>query len=139
MVIVRPYAEQDFAGLEALWDEVFPSDPPWNRARVAIPEKMAFQPDLLLIAIDQRKIIGSVMAGYDGHRGWLYSVAVKPDYQRSGIGRRLVHEAEHRLEALGCTKINLQVRSTNEAVIGFYRRLGYAIEDRVSMGKRSHS
>jgi ribosomal protein S18 acetylase RimI-like enzyme len=135
-VNVRIYQETDFGGIERLWEQVFPNDPLWNQAQFAIPEKLAAQPELLLVAEDEGQIVGSVMAGYDGHRGWLYSVAVAPSHQGTGAGAKLVGEAEQRLKSLGCSKVNLQVRSTNEAVIGFYRRLGYQIEDRVSMGKR---
>jgi ribosomal protein S18 acetylase RimI-like enzyme len=134
--IVRTYRADDLQGVAALWDEVFPSDPPWNRAEAAIPEKTAFQPELLLVAEEAGQVVGTAMAGYDGHRGWLYSVAVKPSRQREGIGAMLVAEAEQRLKRMGCGKINLQVRSTNAAVSGFYGRLGYEVEDRVSMGKR---
>ena len=137
MVRVRTYRNQDLEGVKTLWAEVFPADPPWNRADAAIPEKTAVQPELLLVAEDAGVVVGTAMAGYDGHRGWLYSVAVKPARQGSGVGRMLVREAERRLKTLGCGKINLQVRSANEAVIGFYRRLGYEVEDRVSMGKRT--
>jgi ribosomal protein S18 acetylase RimI-like enzyme len=76
------------------------------------------------------------MGGYDGHRGWIYSVAVLPQYQRRGIGTALIRHLESTLTALGCLKVNLQVRSTNAAVIAFYKRLGYTVEERVSMGKR---
>ena len=91
------------------------------------------------MAEDSGEVVGTAIAGYDGHRGWLYSVAVKASRQRTGIGAMLVEEAEQRLKRLGCGKINLQVRSRNEPVIGFYRRLGYEVEDRVSMGKRTAS
>lgn len=121
--------------VDALWREAFPSDPPRNRAAVAIPEKLRVQPDLLLVALDGERVVGTTMAGYDGHRGWLYSVAVAPSHRRSGVGRRLVEEAEKRLEQLGCRKINLQVRTGNEAVLGFYESLGYAVEERISLGK----
>jgi ribosomal protein S18 acetylase RimI-like enzyme len=136
MINIRTYRNDDLQAVRVLWEEVFPSDPPWNAAAVAIPEKTAFQPELLLVAEDGGQLVGTAMAGYDGHRGWLYSLAVKPAGRRSGVGRMLVAEAERRLATLGCRKINLQVRSTNEAVIGFYRRLGYEVEERVSMGKR---
>jgi ribosomal protein S18 acetylase RimI-like enzyme len=76
------------------------------------------------------------MAGYDGHRGWLYAAAVLQSHQRQGIGTALVREAETLLSGMGCTKINLQVRSSNTAVTRFYNSLGYEIEERVSMGKR---
>jgi len=130
------YREQDFAGVRTLWHEAFPGDPPWNSAEEAIPAKRAFQPDLFLVAVDDDKVIGTIMAGYDGHRGWLYSVAVSKSCRRRGIGSALVREAEIRLRALGCSKINLQIRSSNAHVQAFYDRLGYATEDRVCMGKR---
>lgn len=136
MVSIAPYSDEHFTGVDTLWREVFPDDPPRNRAAVAIPEKLAVQAELFLVAQDTGQVVGTAMAGYDGHRGWLYAVAVKPRFQRRGIGSLLIREAERRLVGLGCGKINLQIRAGNEAVAAFYRRNGYAIEDRVSMGKR---
>jgi ribosomal protein S18 acetylase RimI-like enzyme len=134
---VLTYSEKHLEGVKALWQEAFPDDPPWNAAGVAIPLKIAVQPDLLLVAVDDDgRVIGSIMGGYDGHRGWLYSVAVLKQCRRQGVGRGLVHEAEKRLSALGCRKINLQVRSSNQDVTEFYSRLGYSVEERISMGKR---
>lgn len=133
---IRRYRPSDFDGVRLLWEEAFPNDPPWNRAEVAIPAKLAFQPELLFVAVDDGVIIGSAMAGYDGHRGWLYSVAVRQVGQRGGVGSALVREAERALAALGCEKVNLQVRGSNEAVARFYTKLGYAIEDRISLGRR---
>lgn len=135
MTRIAAYRDAHFAGVAALWEEAFPNDPPRNRAAQAIPAKLAVQPDLFLVAEDDEIVVGTVMAGYDGHRGWLYSVAVKASHRRSGIGSALVREAEARLRALGCGKINLQVRAGNGAVAEFYRRLGYAVEERISMGK----
>jgi ribosomal protein S18 acetylase RimI-like enzyme len=136
MVKVAPYTDAQFLGVEALWEEVFPGDPPWNRAAAAIPEKLAVQPKLFLVAEQAGEVVGTAMAGYDGHRGWLYTIAVKPALQRCGIGSLLLGEAERRLQALGCGKVNLQIRAGNEAVAAFYRRHGYDVEERVSMGKR---
>ncbi|HMT43565.1 MAG TPA: GNAT family acetyltransferase [Chakrabartia sp.] len=136
MISVVSYSQEYFDGVRLLWEEVFPNDPPWNHADVAIPEKLRIQPELFLIALDVERVIGTAMCGYDGHRGWLYSVAVKPEAQRNKIGSLLLNEAEHRLTAMGCVKINLQIRAGNEAVIAFYRHHGYDVEDRVSMGKR---
>jgi ribosomal protein S18 acetylase RimI-like enzyme len=133
---IRRYEASDFEGMEVLWDEAFPNDPPWNRAENAVPAKLAFQPDLLLVAVDGSEVIGSVMAGYDGHRGWLYSVAVREKDRRRSLGTALVRHAEKALHALGCGKVNLQVRATNEAVVRFYESLGYIVEDRVSLGRR---
>jgi ribosomal protein S18 acetylase RimI-like enzyme len=135
-MIVIPYHDGHFGGVDALWRACFPNDPPRNRAETAIPAKLALSDGLLLVAEDGAgKVIGTVMAGYDGHRGWLYAVAVDPASQRSGIGTALVKEACQRLRALGCMKVNLQVRAGNEAVAAFYRKLGFAEEARISMGR----
>ncbi len=133
---IRRYRPSDFDGVQSLWEEAFPNDPPWNRAGTAIPAKLAFQPDLLFVAIEGSGVIGSIMAGYDGHRGWLYAVAVRQECRRSGVGAALVREAERALAGLGCEKVNLQVRASNEAVARFYMKLGYAIEDRINLGRR---
>ena len=133
---IDPYGAGHFADVRALWREAFPDDPPWNAAEVAIPAKLAVQPELFLVALDRTRAVGSIMAGYDGHRGWLYAVAVRASHRRRGIGAALVRAAEARLYALGCRKINLQVRATNRAVVAFYERLGYAVEERASLGKR---
>ena len=90
---------------------------------------------MLFVAEDTGVIIGTAMAGYDGHRGWLYSVAVDPQQRRNGIGRGLVKLAIQTLKSLGCVKVNLQVRATNSQVVEFYESLGFAVEDRISMGK----
>ena len=132
---IRPYQAADFDGLDALWREAFPNDPPRNRAAQSVPAKLALKDDLLFVAVEDDQVLGSIMAGYDGHRGWLYSVAVREDAKRRGIGTALVQTAEAALRALGCPKINLQVRSTNAAVIDFYKRLGFSVEDHVSMGR----
>jgi len=133
---IESYRGEHFDAVSRLWREAFPDDPPHNRAEVAIPAKLAVQPKLLLVALDSGEVVGTAMAGYDGHRGWLYSVAVRPSHRRCGIGTLLVREAERRLAELGCSKVNLQVRIENTAVSAFYRRLGYEFEERVSMGKR---
>jgi len=133
---IEAYRDTHFAGVRSLWLEAFPEDPPHNRAETAIPAKLAVQPELLLAAIDAGEVVGTVIAGYDGHRGWLYSVAVRQSHRRAGVGTILVEEAEWRLAQLGCTKINLQIRVKNAAVAAFYRSLGYEVEQRISMGKR---
>src|SRR5580658_1439674 len=109
MPIISKYRDEHFAGVEALWQEAFPNDAPWNKATTAIAEKMRFQPDLMLVALDGPIVVGSVMAGYDGHRGWISRIAVLQAQRRKRIGRALLSEAEKRLTALGCIKINLQV------------------------------
>ena len=133
---ITPYSSAYFEGVKTLWQEAFPDDAPWNKAEVAVPAKLAAQPELFLVALHGDLVIGSIMAGYDGHRGWLYAVAVLNSRRRQGVGAALVRGAEDRLRSMGCSKINLQVRATNAIVIEFYKRLGYMIEERTSMGKR---
>jgi ribosomal protein S18 acetylase RimI-like enzyme len=133
---IRPYAEQDEPGVVRLWQTVFPDNPPWNVPADDIRRKLAVQRDLFLVGECRGQVVATVLAGYDGHRGWLHLVAVAPDFRRRGFGRALLAEAERRLAALGCPKVNLQVRAGNEAVVAFYRKLGYAVEERVSLGKR---
>ncbi len=107
----------------------------WNDPRFVIAKKLAIQADLFFVAVEDRVIVGTAMGGYDGHRGWLYTVAVRSDVRRRGIGSALVRRVESALATLGCPKINLQVLATNAIVVAFYERLGYAVEERVSMGK----
>ena len=76
------------------------------------------------------------MAGYDGHRGWIYSLAVHPKQRQQGVGSMLLAFAEQSLVRLGCFKVNLQILETNEAVRKFYEANGFAVEARLSMGKR---
>jgi ribosomal protein S18 acetylase RimI-like enzyme len=139
MIEIVTFNASHFAGVDALWNEVFPTDTPWNKASVAIPAKLKVQPELFIVAEEAGDVVGTVMAGYDGHRGWLYTVAVKPTHQRKGVGSALLKEAELRLSQAGCTKANLQIRAGNEAVAAFYRTHGYQIEERISMGKRFNS
>ena len=135
-VEIVTYENEHFDEVVSLWREAFPNDRPWNNAASTIPKKRAFQPDLFIVALDMGQVIGSVMAGYDGHRGWINRIAVLQSHRKRGIGNALMREAELRLHAMGCTKINLQVLASNAAVVEFYRRLGYSVEERISMSKR---
>ncbi len=100
-----------------------------------VDEKARLEDGLFFVAVLGDRVVGTVMAGYDGHRGWVYRLAVSPEQRGKGIAGRLVRRAESALAALGCGKVNLQVRAGNEAVVGFYRSLGYEVEERVSLGK----
>ncbi len=133
---IRPYEEGDEAAVIDLWQKAFPDSPPWNRPSDDIHRKLAIQRNLFLVAILDGELVGTAMAGYDGHRGWIYYVAVKLAFRRRGIGRALMTEAEQGLASMGCPKLNLQVRTHNQGVIAFYQRLGYSFEERVSMAKR---
>ena len=133
--MIRPYRESDKKDVVSLWCQVFPDSPSWNDPETDINLKLPVQRDLFLVAELDNNLIGTAMAGFDGHRGWVYYVAVKPEYRRRGIGKALMLSVEQELARIGCTKLNLQVRSSNEETVKFYERLGYNIEDRVSMGK----
>lgn len=127
---------QHRARVVALWQEAFGYETAHNLPRLAIDKKLAVNDGLFFVATDKEAVIGTVLAGYDGHRGWLYSVAVHADYRRHGLGSSLVRHAEQALTALGCMKINLQITGGNDAVVGFYEALGYGVEPRISMGKK---
>ena len=134
-IVIEPCSKDDLAGIDVLWREAFADDELRHRAAAAVPVKLAFQLDLFLVAREEGRVIGSIVAGYDGYRGHINRVAVLEAHRGRGVGAALVREAERRLNALGCTKINLQIRAANHAVASFYRSLGYAVEDRISMGK----
>ena len=136
MLSIHRYQDHHFDGVDNLWREVFPDDPPWNHAALAVPAKLAVQPELFLVAEEDGAVVGTVMGGYDGHRGWVYALAVAPAHRRRGIARSLMLELQGRLSAAGCGKLNLQVRAGNEVVVAFYESLGFAVEDRISMGRR---
>jgi ribosomal protein S18 acetylase RimI-like enzyme len=134
---LRAYQNDDWQALIDLWQRVFPDDPPHNDPSQVIPAKRAVD-DLIFVALEEESIVGAVMAGYDGHRGWLYAVAVDHPHRRHGIARRLVAHALDALRQLGCIKVNLQIRSDNAEVVAFYESLGFCVEDRISMGLHLH-
>ena len=132
---IRPFRPSDEAPVIQLW-KACSLVVPHNNPHRDIERKMKEHPELFLVGEVDGRIVASVMAGYEGHRGWLNYLAVAPDMRRKGAGRRIVEEAERRLAALDCPKVNLQVRKSNAQVIRFYEKLGY-VEDRViSLGKR---
>src|SRR6187200_2544521 len=109
-VTIRAFRSSDRAELERLWSSVFPDDPPGNAPALMIDAKLRVQPELLLVAMSAEELVAAVMAGFDGVRGWIYHLAVLPAWRRRGVATALVREAEHGLAALGCPKVNLQVR-----------------------------
>jgi ribosomal protein S18 acetylase RimI-like enzyme len=133
---IRPYQDADEAGVVALWSAVFPDPAPHNDPVTAIRKKLAIDRDLFLVAAVDGAVVGTVMGGYDGHRGWVYTVAVDPRHRRQGIGTALVRRLESLLAERGCLKINLQVRTSNSEVVAFYHQLGYRTEEIISLGKR---
>lgn len=132
---IRTYRNIDQQEVIALWRECG-LVVPWNDPVKDIQRKLEALPELFLVGSVDRDIVGTVMAGYDGHRGWINYLAVSPRHRKQGYGRILMDHAKRKLEALGCPKINLQVRSSNSEAVEFYRRLGFEVDDVVSMGKR---
>ena len=120
----------------ALWKNVFGYETARNDPGFVIDKKIAMEDGLFFVTVHQEEVVGTVMAGYDGHRGWIYSLAVHPGHRQKGIASFLLSHAEKRLACLGCVKINLQILRGNQDVQRFYRVNGYALEDRISMGKQ---
>ena len=133
--MIRNYRSSDHDALCDLWDAVFPNPSAHNKPEKIISEKVAVQPDMLFVALTEDTIVGSIIAGYDGHRGWLNLVAVHPGSRNQGIGKQLVRHALGALNQMGCKKVNIQIREGNEHVIHFYQKLGFSTEPRVSMGR----
>ena len=138
---IRTAIAEDHERILELW-EACGLTRPWNDPRGDLARKLAHDPELLLVgtapddAATGNQVVAIVMAGYEGHRGWLNYLAVDPVHNGRGFGRAIVAEGERRLGALGCPKINLQVRHDNAAAIGFWEALGYVVDDAVSMGRR---
>ncbi len=135
MVIIRSYQPGDRSSVIEMWDQAWPEPAPHNLPAGDIDRKMADSPDLFLVAEIDGIIAGSVLAGFDGHRGWINRLVVKPEHRRLGVGQQLVREAELRLSRIGCQKVNLQIREADESVVSFYESLGYRVEPRTMMGK----
>lgn len=135
-ITVRLFDTSDEEAVVALWAEAGLTRP-WNDPHVDIARKLAEQPDLFFVATGpDGELVGAVMAGYDGHRGWLNYLATSTAARGTGAGRALVEHAEAALLQRGCPKINLQIRAGNDAVVDFYRHLGYAVDETIDMGKR---
>ncbi|WP_022890505.1 GNAT family acetyltransferase [Agromyces italicus] len=141
---IRPFAVADTEAVVALW-RAAGLVKPWNDPYLDIERKLGVQPELFLVAeaadagaVDGESagLVGTAMIGYEGHRGWVNYLAVADPARGTGLGRLLMAEAERLLIERGCPKLNLQVRTSNTEVIAFYERLGYAVDDAVSLGKR---
>ena len=132
---IRCLRSEDELYVRALWKQC-DLVRPWNDPHRDICRKLKVNPEWFLVGLVDGQVMATVMAGYEGHRGWLNYLAVAPEFQRRGLARQIVAEAERLLRKAGCPKINLQIRTSNQAVIEFYRHLGYSVDDVVSMGKR---
>lgn len=134
-MIIRPFAEKDRRTVIGLWHRCG-LVVPWNDPAVDIDRKLQVDPELFVVGLQGTELVASAMGGYDGHRGSIFYLAVDPDHQGQGCGRKIVEHLAHLLTTRGCPKLNILVRSTNQEVIEFYRRLGFNSEEILCLGKR---
>ncbi len=132
---IRPYREADERAVVVLWRDSG-LVVPWNDPVEDIARKLHVQRDLFLVGSLDGRVVATVMAGYEGHRGWINYLAVTHDCRRQGFGLRMMDAAERRLRAMGCPKINLQIRRSNAQAMDFYRSIGFVEDEVISMGKR---
>ncbi len=132
---IRPYTPADETAVIAIWQRCELTRP-WNDPRKDIERKLTVQPELFVVGERQGQIVATAMAGFDGHRGWINYLAVSPEVQKQGLGRQLMTHVEQALMAMGCPKLNLQVRAGNAQALAFYQAIGYGQDELVSMGKR---
>lgn len=132
---IRPYTPADETAVIDLWQRCELTRP-WNDPRKDIERKLTVQPELFVVGERQGQIVATAMAGFDGHRGWINYLAVSPEVQKKGLGRQLMTHVEQALTAMGCPKLNLQVRAGNAQALAFYQAIGYGQDELVSMGKR---
>ncbi|WP_061965313.1 GNAT family acetyltransferase [Demequina aurantiaca] len=135
---IRAFLPTDADAVAELWRAAFPNDPARNEPSAMIERKVARDPDLFWVAEANGIVVGVLMAGWDGVRGWLYHLAVADSHRRQGIATALVERAVNELKHLGCTKVNLQVRETNAGVIALYERLGWTEDRTMSLGRQLH-
>jgi ribosomal protein S18 acetylase RimI-like enzyme len=139
-VIIRVFDERDTQAVLALWAQAFPEyatpGKPQRDPRLSIRNKLATQPEFFFVGVLEERLIATVMVGYDGHRGWMYSLAVAEDERGNGYARALVQHAERALAAIGCPKLNLQIMANKPETQAFYAKLGYQMDEVVSFGKR---
>lgn len=134
-MIVKPYSSQNMDDVIDLWNRcnLLRS---WNDPKKDIKRKIKVNPELFLLGFIDNRLIATVVGGYDGHRGWINYLAVDPAYKQRGFGKQIMEAVEEKIGALGCPKINIQVRTDNKDTLKFYESIGYKIDKVVSIGKR---
>lgn len=132
---IRPFTLADQTAVISLWSATGLTRP-WNDPARDIARKLEVQPELFRVGEFDGELIGTAMAGYDGHRGWLYYLAIDERFRGRGYARQLVRDAECALRSIGCPKLNLMVRAENDPAAGFYTALGYERSDVSTLGRR---
>ena len=132
---IRPFQPSDETAVVRLWQRCGLIRP-WNNPQLDIERKLTVQPEWFLVGLLDDRLVASVMAGYDGHRGWINYLAVDPECQRMGLGRLLMKHVEQCLVKAGCPKVSLQIRLDNDDARFFYESLGFRQDPVISYGKR---
>lgn len=132
---IRTYADNDQEEVITLWEKCNLVRP-YNDPKKDILRKSEVNPELFLVGTLENRVVATVMGGYEGHRGWANYLAVDPQHQKRGFGRKIMTSLEEMLKAKGCPKINLQVRSDNQKALNFYAKIGFKADDVISLGKR---
>jgi ribosomal protein S18 acetylase RimI-like enzyme len=131
---ITPIDDADVAGVVALWQACHLTRP-WNDPATDIALARRGSNATVLIGRGDGLIVATVLVGHDGHRGWVYYLAVDPDHRRKGYGRVMMHAAENWLRETGIEKLQLMVRADNTQVHAFYQSLGYFPQERVTFAK----
>lgn len=134
-VSISEASHDDIAGIKSIWEEAELTRP-WNDPVQDIKLSLSAKSSVIFLAKIENEIIGTAMVGYDGHRGWIYYLAISKNYQNQGIGKRLVEHAEEWLRLQGVPKTQILIRSDNEKVIKFYENLGFEKSTSLLMGKQ---
>ncbi len=134
-MVVRRFILEDEVAVIELWQRCNLTRPQ-NNPKLDIERKLKVDPELFLVGFIDGNVVATVMGGYEGHRGWVNYLGVDPRWQRQGLGRQMMEKIQAKLSALGCPKINLQVREDNLAAVKFYQAIGYTQDLVLSMGKR---
>jgi len=132
---IRIFQDEDVSAVVLLWQRCNLTVP-WNDPVLDIDRKKKHQPELFLVGLMENRLIATAMGGYDGHRGWIYYLAVDPDFSKRGFGSLIINEVEQRIKRTGCPKINVMVRKSNQAIVDFYYNHGYVLDEVSCLGKR---
>jgi ribosomal protein S18 acetylase RimI-like enzyme len=132
---IRPFVMEDTDGVLEVWNLAGLVGPDRNPPRSDIQKKVSHDPESFFVGLLEGRIVATVMVGYDGHRGWIYLLAVRPDLQRRGIGRTMMEHAEQWLRQLGCPIAKIQVERARADAVEFYKKVGYEVRELISLRK----
>ncbi len=133
-VVLRECVIGDHAAVASLWHGCG-LHPSRSDTVEGLVRKLARDPELFLLAVQDGELVGTVLGSYDGRRGWINRLAVRSDWRGKGLADRLMAEVERRLVALGCEKVNLLIEPENGALQAYYERLGYSVDPLIFMEK----